>query len=154
MGACDRPRLEEQSLTAGVQEGRSSLLPDVRVFLISLAHGINDMYAAFLPTFIPYIKASLGLDYALSGMLSMIVGFCHIIGQPVIGCLSDRLSRPWLIVIGPILCGTGAVMIPNAGSYGGRFSQRGCGGSAALCTIPRAAAAWDTSRARRSFRPP
>ena len=125
MGACNR---EGQGLIAGVQGRRASLLPDVRVFLISLAHGINDMYAAFLPTFIPYIKASLGLDYALSGMLSMIVGFCHIIGQPVIGCLSDRLSRPWLIVIGPILCGTGAVMIPNAGSYGGALFAAGLWG--------------------------
>ena len=125
MGACNR---EGQGLIAGVQGRRASLLPDVRVFLISLAHGINDMYAAFLPTFIPYIKASLGLDYALSGMLSMIVGFCHIIGQPVIGCLSDRLSRPWLIVIGPILCGIGAVMIPNAGSYGGALFAAGLWG--------------------------
>lgn len=128
MGACDRSQLEGLDLTAGAQERRPPLLPNVRVFLISLAHGINDMYAAFLPTFIPYIKASLGLDYALSGRLSMIVGFCHIIGQPVIGCLSDRLSRPWLIVIGPILCGTGAVMIPNAGSYGGALFAAGLWG--------------------------
>ena len=35
---------------------------EIKVVLISLAHGVNDMYAAFLPTFVPYIKASLGLD--------------------------------------------------------------------------------------------
>ena len=34
-------------------------LLEIKVVLISLAHGVNDMYAAFLPTFVPYIKASL-----------------------------------------------------------------------------------------------
>lgn len=93
------------------------LLPEIRVLLISLAHGVNDLYAAFLPTFIPYVKANLGLDYALSGTLSLIVGFCHIVIQPVVGYLSDRIRRPWLIAIGPLLSGLGAIMIPNAGSY-------------------------------------
>lgn len=93
-------------------------LSEVKVLLISLAHGVNDMYAAFLPTFVPYVKASLGLDYALTGALSLIVGLCHIVGQPVIGYLCDRIRRPWLMIAGPLLCGLGAVMIPNVGSYG------------------------------------
>ena len=29
-------------------------LSEIKVVLISLAHGVNDMYAAFLPTFVPY----------------------------------------------------------------------------------------------------
>ena len=102
--------------TSAVREG-SFALPGVRVLLISLAHGANDMYAAFLPTFIPYIKETLGLDYALSGTLSLIVGFCHIIVQPMTGYLSDRTRRPWLLMFGPLLCGFGAIMIPNARSY-------------------------------------
>ena len=69
-------------------------LLEIKVVLISLAHGVNDMYAAFLPTFVPYIKASLGLDYALTGALSLIVGLCHIVGQPVIGYSYDRIRRP------------------------------------------------------------
>ena len=35
---------------------------EIKVVLISLAHGVNDMYAAFLPTFVSYIKTSLKLD--------------------------------------------------------------------------------------------
>ena len=99
------------------KSGALLLLPEIRVLLISLAHGVNDMYAAFLSTFIPYVKANLGLDYALSGTLSLIVGLCHIVGQPVVGYLSDRIRRPWLIMVGPLLSGLGAIMIPNAGSY-------------------------------------
>ncbi len=103
-------------------------LSEVKVVLISLAHGVNDMYAAFLPTFVPYVKASLGLDYALTGTLSLIVGLCHIVGQPVIGYLCDRIRRPYLLMGGPLLCGLGAVMIPNAGSYGGALLFAGLWG--------------------------
>lgn len=104
------------------KSGALLLLPEIRVLLISLAHGVNDMYAAFLSTFIPYVKANLGLDYALSGTLSLIVGLCHIVGQPVVGYLSDRIRRPWLIMVGPLLSGLGAIMIPNAGSYLGALT--------------------------------
>ena len=103
-------------------------LSEVKVLLISLAHGVNDMYAAFLPTFVPHIKASLGLDYALAGALSLIVGLCHIVGQPVIGHLCDRIRRPVLMIAGPLLCGFGAVMLPNAGSYGGALFFAGLWG--------------------------
>lgn len=95
----------------------SGISSDLKVWIISLAHCINDMYAAFLPTFIPFIKQSLGLDYALSGTLSLIVGACHIVIQPVMGYLSDHIRRPYLMIIGPILCGFGAIMIPNSTSY-------------------------------------
>ena len=92
-------------------------LSETKVGLISLGHGINDMYAGFLPTFLPFIRENLGLSYALAGSFNVIVGIFHIICQPVIGFLSDRIRRPFLMMIGPILCGLGAVMVPNSPSY-------------------------------------
>lgn len=92
--------------------------PETKVGLISLAHGVNDMYAGFLNTFIPYIKSNLGLDYALAGSFNVIVGIFHIICQPIIGYMCDRIRRPVLMIVGPVLCGLGAVMIPNTHSYG------------------------------------
>ncbi|NLL36082.1 MAG: MFS transporter [Fretibacterium sp.] len=93
-------------------------VPEVKVSLISLAHGVNDMYAGFLPVFIPHIKEVLGLNYTLAGALSVIVGICHIVFQPMIGYMCDRIRRPYLMMVGPILCGLGAVMVPNSGTYG------------------------------------
>ena len=75
------------------------------------------MFAGFLPTFMPFIRENLGLSYALAGSFNVIVGVFHMICQPVIGFFSDRIQRPYLMMIGPILCGLGAVMIPNANSY-------------------------------------
>ena len=92
-------------------------LSEVKVTLISLAHAINDMYAGFLPAFMPHIKATLGLSYALAGNLSVIVGISHIICQPLVGYVCDRMRRPYLMMIGPLLCGLGAVMFPNSTSY-------------------------------------
>ena len=93
-------------------------LSETKVLLISLAHGVNDMYAGFLPIFIPYIKENLGLNYALAGTFNVIVGIFHIVCQPVIGYMCDRIRRPYLMIVGPLLCGLGAVMLPNTNSYG------------------------------------
>ena len=92
-------------------------LPKTKIALISLAHGVNDMYAGFLPTFIPFIRESLGLSYALAGSFNSIVGVFHILCQPIIGYFSDRIRRPFLMMIGPILCGLGATMIPSMNTY-------------------------------------
>ncbi|MDR2174749.1 MAG: MFS transporter [Synergistaceae bacterium] len=91
--------------------------PKSRVALISLTHGVNDVYAGFLATFLPFIKENLGLSYSLAGSFNVIVGFFHIVCQPVIGYLCDRIRRPVLMAVGPILCGLGAVMLPNTASY-------------------------------------
>jgi MFS family permease len=93
-------------------------LPEMKVALISLAHCINDTYAAFLATFIPFIKNNLGLSYALASNFNVIVGLFHIVCQPVIGYMCDRIRRPILMMVGPILCGLGAIMVPNVRSYG------------------------------------
>ncbi|MDR1378304.1 MAG: MFS transporter [Synergistaceae bacterium] len=96
--------------------------------LISLAHGVNDTYAAFLATFIPFIKDNLGLSYALAGSFNVIVGFFHICCQPAIGYLCDRIRRPVLMVVGPILCGLGAVLLPNTSSYWAAIAAAGLWG--------------------------
>jgi FSR family fosmidomycin resistance protein-like MFS transporter len=93
-------------------------LPEMKVALISLAHCINDTYAAFLATFIPFIKNDLGLSYALASNFNVIVGLFHVVCQPVIGYMCDRIRRPTLMMVGPVLCGLGAVMVPNVRSYG------------------------------------
>jgi FSR family fosmidomycin resistance protein-like MFS transporter len=91
--------------------------PESRVALISFAHGVNDVYAGFLATFLPFIKENLGLSYSLAGSFNVIVGFFHIVCQPAIGYLCDRIRRPVLMIAGPILCGLGSVMLPNTNSY-------------------------------------
>ena len=79
---------------------------------------LNDLYASFLPTFIPTLISRLGITMAQAGFFSTFLGVIHIIFQPVIGYLSDRSANPWLIIWGPILTCFGATMIPLSPTYG------------------------------------
>ncbi|MGD9821138.1 MAG: MFS transporter [Aminobacteriaceae bacterium] len=89
-----------------------------KLSLLSAGHFFNDLYASFLPTFIPTLISRLGLTMAQAGFFSTFLGVIHIIFQPVIGYLSDRSANPWLIIWGPILTCFGATMIPLSPTYG------------------------------------
>ena len=89
-----------------------------KLSLLSVAHFFNDLYASFLPTFVPGIIERLGISMAQAGTLNSTVGIIHIFFQPVMGYLSDRTTRSWLITIGPVLTCLGATLLPNAPSFG------------------------------------
>ena len=89
-----------------------------KLSLLSVAHFFNDLYASFLPTFVPGIIERLGISMAQAGTLNSTVGIIHIFFQPVMGYLSDRTTRSWLITIGPILTCLGATLLPNSPSFG------------------------------------
>lgn len=89
-----------------------------KLSLLSTGHFFNDLYASFLPTFIPTIISKLGITMAQAGFFSTFLGMIHIIFQPIIGYLSDRSANPWLVIWGPIMTCIGATMIPLAPSYG------------------------------------
>jgi Major Facilitator Superfamily. len=83
-----------------------------KLSVLSAGHFFTDLYASFLPTFIPSLISRLGLTMAQAGFFSTFLGAIHIIFQPVIGYLSDRSANPWLVIWGPILTCFGATMIP------------------------------------------
>lgn len=89
-----------------------------KLSLLSAGHFFNDLYASFLPTFLPGLVARLGLSMAQAGFFSTLLGIIHIFVQPVVGYLSDHSTNPWLIVFGPILTAAGASLIPIAPTYG------------------------------------
>lgn len=114
-------------------------LPETKVALIALAHCVNDTYAAYVSTFIPFIKANLGLTYALASSFNVVVGIFHIICQPIVGYLCDRIRRPLLMMAGPVLCGLGAVMVPNSGSFGAAVFCAGLWGFGSALYHPQGA---------------
>ena len=89
-----------------------------KLSILSIGHFFNDLYAAFLPTFIPGLVSRLGISMAQAGFFSTFLGIIHIVVQPFIGYLSDRSGNPWLIIWGPILTCIGATLIPQSPSYG------------------------------------
>lgn len=93
----------------------SSLL---KITLLCLGHCLNDIHASFLPTFVPVIVQRLDLSMTQAGLLKSLSGIIHIVGQPVLGYMADRSSRPWPIIAGPIMAALGASLIPSAPNYG------------------------------------
>lgn len=90
----------------------------IKICLLCLGHFLNDIHASFLPTFVPVIVERLGLSMTQAGLLKSISGVIHIVGQPVLGYMADRSSRPYPVIIGPLMAALGAALIPAAPNYG------------------------------------
>lgn len=83
------------------------LRPGVRIaILVSLAHGLNDAYAAFLHPLLPRIMDRLGLSIALAATLGTAFAVASSLVQPVAGYVADRwVGRRLFVVLGPVLSG-------------------------------------------------
>ncbi|MDD2207218.1 MAG: MFS transporter [Aminobacterium sp.] len=92
--------------------------PKFKLSLLSIGHFFNDLYAAFLPTFVPTLISRLGITMAQAGLLNSVVGIIHIFLQPLLGYVSDRTARSYLVMIGPILTCLGATFLPSSPTYG------------------------------------
>lgn len=89
-----------------------------RLMVLAITHFLNDIHGAFLPTFIPVIVSRLGITYAQAGLLKSLSGVIHMVVQPMAGYVSDIFSRPYAIIIGPVMTALGASLLPLAPTYG------------------------------------
>ncbi len=71
--------------------------------LLSLGHFTNDTYTGYLAPLLPLLVQKIGFSLTLAGVLVSIQAIASSLLQPVFGMLSDRLRRPLLVVIGPLL---------------------------------------------------
>jgi len=78
-----------------------------RVILLSIGHGIHDMYPAFLAPLLPLLQAKLGLSNTLAGSLATFLRSSSL-AQPFIGYLADRTSARLFVILrdrcGPLCC--------------------------------------------------
>jgi FSR family fosmidomycin resistance protein-like MFS transporter len=80
--------------------------PGIRIaVLVSLAHALNDAYAAFLHPLLPRIMDRLGLSIALAATLATAFSVASSLVQPVAGYLADRFGRRLLVALGPVISG-------------------------------------------------
>ncbi len=89
-----------------------------KLAVLTLTHLLNDIHGTFLATFIPLIVSRLGISYAQAGLLKSLAGIIHMVVQPMAGYVSDLFSRPYAIIIGPVLTALGASLLPLAPTYG------------------------------------
>lgn len=89
-----------------------------RLAVLTITHFLNDIHGTFLATFIPLIVSRLGITYAQAGLLKSLSGVIHMVVQPMAGYVSDLFSRPYAIIIGPVMTALGASLLPLAPTYG------------------------------------
>jgi FSR family fosmidomycin resistance protein-like MFS transporter len=88
-----------------------------RLAILSLAHFTIDSYSSFYLPLLPLLVPRLGLNYTMVGALVAVGSMSSSFAQPAFGVLSDRLSRPWFVMLGPLVAALFLSSIGAATSY-------------------------------------
>lgn len=86
---------------------------------IAMAHAINDLFQAVLPSLYPVLQSQYGLSYAQLGLLTLMF---HLIGslcQPLVGWHTDRRPCAWLLPCAMLCMGAGMVLLAYAEGFTG-----------------------------------
>jgi FSR family fosmidomycin resistance protein-like MFS transporter len=84
---------------------------------LSGGHCAVDLCQGAVPALLPFLIAERHYSYAAAGMLVLAATIGSSLVQPIFGALSDRLTLPWLMPVGPIVAGTGVALIGFAPSF-------------------------------------
>jgi MFS transporter, FSR family, fosmidomycin resistance protein len=89
---------------------RSVITP--RLALLTTAHFTLDVYSSFFSPLLPLLATRLGMNLAMVGTLVALASLSSSFSQPLFGLVADRLRRPWLIGVGPLVA---AVLMSSVG---------------------------------------
>ncbi|WP_434698847.1 MFS transporter [Pseudomonas sp. D1-1] len=84
---------------------------------VALAHLINDLIQAVLPSIYPMLKESYGLTFTQVGLITLTFQLTASLLQPWVGYHTDRHPKPWLLPSGTICTLVGIVMMSMVGSF-------------------------------------
>ncbi|MBN2990549.1 MFS transporter [Pseudomonas cedrina subsp. fulgida] len=83
----------------------------------ALAHLINDLIQAVLPSIYPMLKANYGLSFAQVGLITLTFQLTASLLQPWIGYHTDRHPKPWLLPAGMVCTLIGVLLLAYVGSF-------------------------------------
>ncbi|MGX1176912.1 MFS transporter [Pseudomonas sp. R151218B TE3479] len=84
---------------------------------VALAHLINDLIQAVLPSIYPMLKDSYGLTFTQVGLITLTFQLTASLLQPWVGYHTDRHPKPWLLPAGTVCTLIGMVMMSMVGSF-------------------------------------
>jgi FSR family fosmidomycin resistance protein-like MFS transporter len=84
---------------------------------LSLGHLFTDVAQGCVPALLPFLIARDHIGYASASALILAVTVSSSVIQPLFGHVSDKLSLPWLMPLGPALGGLGIALVGLAPSY-------------------------------------
>ena len=106
---------------------------------VAIAHGVNDVYSAFLHPLLPRIMGRFELSVALAAMLTMTLSLAASLLQPVMGHLADRYGARWFVIVGPLMTGVFMSLIGWAPSFAVLLLLLALGGIGSAAFHPPAA---------------
>jgi MFS transporter, FSR family, fosmidomycin resistance protein len=110
-----------------------------RLALLTASHFAIDSYSSFLTPLLPLLMRKLDLNLTLVGALVALFSLTSSFAQPLFGVLSDRMRRPWFILLGPVVAGVFLSSVGLASSYGMLIALVMLGGLGAAAFHPQAA---------------
>ena len=78
---------------------------------VALAHLINDLIQAVLPSIYPMLKTSYGLSFTQVGLITLTFQLTASLLQPWVGYHTDRHPKPWLLPAGTVCTLIGILMM-------------------------------------------
>lgn len=128
---------------------RSAWTP--RLVLLSTAHFTIDGYSSFLAPLLPLLVAKLKLSLGDVGLLVAMASCASSLSQPLFGAWSDRLARPWFVVVGPLTTALFMTSIGVAPSFATLIALVMVAGIGSAAFHPQAAMLVARSRERAPF---
>ena len=87
------------------------------IYLLALGHFATDWVQGAIPALLPYFIATCHLNYKDAASLIFANILLSSVSQPLFGYYSDRVSKPWFVPAGPILCGLVLAIIAFSTNY-------------------------------------
>jgi len=128
---------------------RSVLTP--RLALLTTAHFTLDAYSSFFVPLLPLLAARLDMNLTLVGTLVALSSLASSFSQPLFGLLADRLRRPWLIGLGPLVAAPFLSAIGLAPTFGALVALLMLGGMGVSWFHPQSAVLATEDSPRRSL---
>jgi FSR family fosmidomycin resistance protein-like MFS transporter len=85
--------------------------------ILAAGHFVTDINTGALPAFLPFLKESLDLSYAMTASILLAFNITSSVIQPIFGFFSDRWSAKWLLLLGPLIASLGLALLGFSPSY-------------------------------------
>ena len=87
------------------------------VYLFTMGHFSVDWSQGAIPALLPYFIATYNLSYQEAATLIFANMLLSSVSQPIFGYYSDKISKPWFIPLGPLLCGLCITLLGFTDNY-------------------------------------
>ena len=87
------------------------------VYLFATGHFSVDWAQDAIPALLPYFISSCNLSYQDAATLIFANMLLSSVSQPIFGYYSDKVSKPWFVPLGPVLCGLCLTLLAFTQNY-------------------------------------